>query len=261
MKQLVLDLIRSKHLDRKSREPRIFSPLLCVALVIGLIAHLVGFIGFRVTTKSLPQSNSQAAFLKYTANNSLDELGIADENALLFDSAPLFIPTKWNAAQNLFTDIKTSGRTSFGQYEPAIDLLTDLAPVNLPLPREHYVTTPIDLLDSRYWTFFTDFGEFSQQVEPFADYDSFALVRNLNEVGTYVSQQLSARLNWDKEQLPERFAQFYILQSSAGFSLSGPTLGQSSGSVAFDQAAREWLKSPRTIAQLVPGYLEVSVYP
>ena len=111
MKQLVLDLIRSKHLDRKGREPRIFSPLLCVALVIGLIAHLIGFIGFRVTTKSLPQSNSQAAFLKYTANNSLDELGIADENALLFDSAPLFIPTKWNAAQNLFTDIKTSGRT------------------------------------------------------------------------------------------------------------------------------------------------------
>ena len=139
--------------------------------------------------------------------------------------------------------------------------MTDLAPVNLPLPREHYVTTPIDLLDSRYWAFFTDFGVLSEQVKPFADSDSVALVRNVNELGTYESQRLSARLNWDKEQLPEGFAQFYILQSSAGFNLSGPTLGQSSGSIAFDQAAREWLKSPKTIAQLVPGYLEISVYP
>ena len=209
----------------------------------------------------MPQSNSQAAFLKYTANNSLDELGIAEENALLFDSAPLFIPTKWNAAQNLFTDIKTSGRTSLGQYEPAIDLLADLAPVNLPLPREHYVTTPIDLLDSRYWAFFTDFGVLSEQVKPFADSDSVALVRNVNELGTYVSQQLSARLNWDKEQVPEGFAQFYLLQSRAGVNLSGLILAQSSGSVAFDQAARDWLQSPETTAQLVSGYLEVSVYP
>ena len=101
----------------------------------------------------------------------------------------------------------------------------------------------------------------SEQVEPFADSDSVALVRNVNEVGTYVSQQLSARLNWDKEQVPKGFAQFYLLQSSAGVNLSGLILAQSSGSVAFDQVARDWLQSPKTIAQLVSGYLEVSVYP
>lgn len=261
MKRIVLNLIRTKYSDRKSREPKIFTPLLCVALVLGLIVHLIGFLGFRVATKSLPESYSQAAFLQYTANNSVAALGMAEENALLFDSAPLFIPTKWNAAQSLVTNIETTGRTSLGQYEPAIDLLTDLAPVNLPLPREHYVTTPIDLLDSRYWRFFTDFGVLSEQVEPFADSDSVALVRNVNEVGTYVSQQLSARLNWDKEQVPKGFAQFYLLQSSAGVNLSGLILAQSSGSVAFDQVARDWLQSPKTIAQLVSGYLEVSVYP
>ena len=117
------------------------------------------------------------------------------------------------------------------------------------------------LPDSRYWRFFTDFGVLSEQVEPFADSDSVALVRNVNEVGTYVSQQLSARLNWDKEQVPKGFAQFYLLQSSAGVTLSGLILAQSSGSVAFDQVARDWLQSPKTIAQLVSGYLEVSVYP
>ena len=223
MKRIVLEFFRSKYLDPKSRKPRLFTPLFCIALLLGLIVHVIGFLGFRVATNSLPESYSQAAFLQYNASNTVAALGMAEENALLFDSAPLFIPTKWNAAQNLFTDIKTSGRSSLGQYEPAIDLLTDLAPVNLPLPREHYVTKPIDLLDSRYWAFFTDFGEFSQKVEPFADSDSFALVRNLNEVGTSVSQQLYARLNWDEEQLPEGFAQFYILQSSAGFTLSGHT--------------------------------------
>ena len=59
----------------------------------------------------------------------------------------------------MVSSIKKSSNTSLGEYEPAIDLLTDLAPVNLPLPREHYVVAPIDLLDSKYWLFFFDFGE------------------------------------------------------------------------------------------------------
>ena len=261
MKRIVLEFFRSKYLDRKSRKPRLFTPLFCVALVLGVIVHVIVFVAFRVTTNTLPQNYSQTAFLQYTGNNSAAAQGQTKENALLFDSAPLFIPTKWNAAQNLVSSVKKSSNTSLGEYEPAIDLLTDLAPVNLPLPREHYVAAPIDLLDSKYWLFFFDFGVFPQQVEPFADSDSVALIRSVNEVSTYVSQQLTARLNWDKDQYPEGVARFYILQSRAGFNLSGPILSQSSGSLAFDEAALGWLQSPKTIAQLVPGYLEVSVYP
>ncbi|MDP4879840.1 MAG: hypothetical protein NWR36_08140 [Opitutales bacterium] len=105
---------------------RFLSPVLSVALMVGIAVHLAGFLIFRVVSNPLPTRDDRAAFVRYVSAGSLAGDLALEEQAQLFDSAPLFVPTQWNAAQNVSLAQRDRVRERFPEFEPAIDLLKAL---------------------------------------------------------------------------------------------------------------------------------------
>jgi hypothetical protein len=185
-----------------------------------------------------------------------DEL---EEQAALFDSAPLFIPTRWNASRSI--DLVQLSRVSgkFPEFEPEINLLTALQPSSLPVAQDFNVDEPLDLLNSRFWRFFSGFG---QSTDLIGALPSSLPVAEVSVVGDF-SRRLSIPVKLDYVTIaavPQPAV--YFLRTSVGWGeLGASTLGQSSGNEAFDRAVGEWLRLPEILGQLPKGYLSITVYP
>ena len=176
---------------------------------------------------------------------------------MLFDSAPLFIPTRWNAAQEIFEVRHAAARGHFPDFEPEIDLLTTLKSSGLPVPAKVPVVDPIDLLASSYWDFFEGFGSSDTPVAQFPDSQSVVVVSVAG--GESLPLQIEAN-GFEAPPLANPVICFMRVDSVA-CERGAPILGRSSGSDSFDRAVMSWLKLPDVVAQLPIGYLEVTVYP
>ena len=126
---------------------RILSPFSYVLILLGVFAHLVGFLVFRVDSNSLPTREAMSPFLQFVSPSTLLSGAVLEEQAALFDSAPLFVPGKWNASHNLRPLSRERTLLSFSAYgEPQSDFSTALISEGLPVGLESAVTEPADLL-------------------------------------------------------------------------------------------------------------------
>lgn len=136
------------------RSQRVVSPLLRLALLLGVALHLAGFLLFRVISSPLPERAATPPFVQYVSADSLANDTELEEQAALFDSAPLFIPTRWNASQSSPVYLGDAARGQFPEFEPEIDLLAELQPSSLLVAADLQVNAPIDLLASQFWRLF-----------------------------------------------------------------------------------------------------------
>lgn len=242
------------------RSQKMVSPLLWLGLLGGVVFHLVGFLVFRVVSSPLPDREATHPFVEYVSAGSLASDRELEEQAALFDSAPLFIPTRWNASQAMGFDFGDATLGQFPEFEPAVEPLLELQPSSLVVADDFEVNEPIDLLASRFWRFFTSFAESAQPVVVFPDAGPVAEVWG---VGQSLAQPFSipVELDFTTSAPVSRPVWYYLRISGSGLVLSEPTLGQSSGNEDFDRAAAEWLKRPEVFAQLPRGYLLIKVFP
>jgi len=125
------------------RSPEMISPLLRVSLLLGVALHLAGFLIFRVVSSPLPDRVATGPYVEYVSAGSLANDRELEELAALFDSAPLFIPTRWNASQVLLVDSKDKMQGQFPEFEPEIQLLTELQPSSFLVPQNIAVDKPL----------------------------------------------------------------------------------------------------------------------
>ena len=136
---------------------RILSPFSYVLILLGVGAHLVGFFVFRVVSNPLPTREAIPPFVQFVSPSTLVSGAVLEEQAALFDSAPLFVPGKWNASHNLRPISRERTLLSFSAYgEPQSDFSTALITEGLPVGLESAVTEPADLLALRYWDLLKD---------------------------------------------------------------------------------------------------------
>ena len=102
------------------RSQKMISPLLQLALLLGVLFHLVGFLIFRVVSSPLPDRALSQPYVEYVSAGSLASDRELEEQLALFDSSPLFIPTRWNAAQVPSVDLGQTQRIRFPEFEPEI---------------------------------------------------------------------------------------------------------------------------------------------
>ncbi len=246
----------------KQKSQRFLSPVLRVALLAGVAVHLAGFLIFRVVSNPLPVREEQAPFIEYVSADSMAGDVALEEQAQLLDSAPLFVPTQWNAAQQIPLVQRDRVRERFPEFEPEIDLLSALKPSSLAVASTsgEGVAAPIDLLASRYWAFFQGFGESGAPLPVYPDAGHVAEVTVLG-ASSSASFSLDSEFDFVDASPVDRPVLFYLRVSGSGLVVGAPTVGESSGNEVFDVAAREWLMQPRTLGQLPAGYLSVEVYP
>lgn len=254
----------TRSINQGARERRhLISPVLHLALLLGVLAHLSGFLLFRVISNPLPDRVVEPAFVSFIDADSLvDDVGL-EEQATLFDSAPLFIPGRWSASS-----LETTGQDiGFGQvfpdFEPALDILGELKPGPISLFDGFEVKGPEDLLELRFWDLLQGFGQGEAEVVPFVDWEALAEVRVIG--GPSEAPARAQSLTWNAGSLEalfvsERPVVFLLGMSAPGIAIGAPTLKQSSGVDEIDSAAREWLLNPATLSNLPEGFLEVRCF-
>lgn len=237
---------------------RILSPFSYVLILLGVCAHLVGFFVFRVLSNPLPTREAIPPFVQFVSPSTLVSGAVLEEQAALFDSAPLFVPGKWNASHNLRPLSRERTLLSFSAYgEPQSDFSTALITEGLPVGLESAVTEPADLLALRYWDLFRGVGQTASFVEELEDTGVFVEVRTIEG---RVVQTVSAELAVLSMQAIQPTTYFQRVEAG-GRVLGRPTLSVSSGDSTFDTAAYTWLVESGFSAGLPAGFFEIRVYP
>jgi len=238
---------------------KVFSRVLLVCLLLGVALHLAGFIIFRVVYRDLPSREDRRPFVRFETLGPAEEgTGLAEQAALL-DSAPLFIPTRWNAAQSARGPSMETRVKVFDPFAPAINLLADLGPGQFMVSGTTGVNGPEDLLASRFWRFFSDFAERPPLTEPFA---STGIVAEVVPFDSEAAAPLRLPVDLGRELVvPVARPVEYHFRPDYGAPGSEPFLARSSGNDEFDAATREWLTRPDVVARLPQGYSSITVYP
>lgn len=244
------------NVNGKRRE-RALSPVLRLSLLLGVLVHLAGFFVFRVLSNPLPIQEETRPFVQYVSPESLGQGAVLEEQAVLFDSAPLFVPGIWNAAHNLDLPSSDRGLLRFPLYLPPMDVAGSLLPEGLLADQAYEVSSAGDLLDLRYWDLFDGVGLGRSVVAPLPTTGVFAEVRSLK---SGLVETLSTDLDILSLQATRPVHVFMRIEPD-GRLLSGPTLSSRSGDTVFDEAAVEWLSRPDVVGRLPTGYQEIRIYP
>jgi len=254
------------HNYRKSRAwlRQLASPVFLVALAFGIFLHLAGFLVFRVVTSELPTPQEKAPFVNYVTPELMASDPELEEQATLLDSAPLFIPSEWTTTRQLVVLGRDSVGDGFSEFEPQINLDRELKPNGLTEVDAGTVVAPVDLLALRFWNLFAYLGRTDPEPVPFAAAGPSAKIQVL-EHGSDRQELNGGEMDVELDMVPAallvRPMRLLVLVSGAGRVLSGPTMMQSSGDVAFDEAVLDWARRPDVAARLPVGYLEIEVYP
>jgi len=236
-----------------------FSPLAAAALLGGVAAHVLGFLVFRIETRPLPETRRARPFLVYADLEGGEASGRMAERARLSDAAPLFVPTRWNASQQVDFRTRAPAARPLDAFEPPVAPAEALRPDTLTLPGDPGVEGPADLLRTEFWRLFDDFAVTPSTPEPLGGEGPVAEVTEMEASGAPL-RWLEARFDHGASELPSRPAEF-LVRVGAGGLVSGPRLARGSGSDVFDRAARAWLAEARTADRLPAGYLRVRVFP
>ena len=233
-------------------------PLALRCLFVGFIAmqsylfFVAGMPGIQ-NSKAIPPD----PFLKFVPLQAVSEYDATSEQAMLFDTAPIFIPTRWNAIQQKQIRKPVSIPSALSDFEPEIDLYDQMSAAAALEPNSGSVESPPDLLSPRFFELFKSDLELPEGMQPFSDSTPTAYYRNADSkwLPLPIVPDLSST------SILASPVTFYVNISSSRAQDALPRQANESGVVAFDRAAQKWLSSPEVLAQLPIGYSEVVVYP
>ena len=233
------------------------SPRALIAVFLGIFLHIFGYLAFRAVPKPILIKEKSSPFVQYVSSQGLLEGSALDEHAVLFDSAPLFIPGRWNSAHKFVLPSRVLPFSSFSAYEPEISFSEALLLDDLPSRQSYPVNSPVDLLAWPYWDLFRGFGGELMEIQEFESTGSFMEVCFLNGE---VLRVLPVRIDL-VSMLAELPVKYYLRIDESGRSIGRPVLASSSGDVAFDGAAYTWIVESGLSAGLPAGLFEMSIYP
>lgn len=235
------------------------SLLLRVGLWTAIGLHLLVLLLFRMGSNYLPDSEPSKPYVTFVSEKSFAKDVELEEYAMLFDSAPLFIPTRWNASQLVEVDFESVSLGQFPEFEPKIELLSELQPNGLLIADNYRVNKPSDLLASRFWRFFEGFGQSTETVQAF---EQTVPVAEVSVIGKSLNPAVSLEVDLESAasfSIP-RPVSYTVRRLNEGLIWGTPTLVETSGNEAFDRSVARWLQRPDVLAQLPVGYLSIRVF-
>lgn len=230
-----------------------------VGLFIVVILHVLVLFLFRIKTNHPANHELQKPYVTFVSDVSFSQDAELEEYAMLFDSAPLFIPTRWNAAQLVNVDFKNVSLRQFAEFEPTFELFNQLKPEGLLRADEYKIEKPADLLVSRFWSFF---GEFGRSTNLPVSFEATNPVAEVSVIGQPENAPVLMKVDMKP---PGTFpitdpVSYTIRRTTASPVWGAPVLLETSGNEALDQSIKQWLQQPEILSQLPIGYLMVRVF-
>ncbi len=236
-------------------------PVFRIALILGVLVHLAGFFIFRIERQELPHMETPEPFVNF---QSYTEGGGAEslfEQAELLDTAALFMPSPYSDHFEQYSILGRAAEIRFERFDPEIQIIKQLAPesgISPDLPSTH---KPEDLLNNRYWNFFSTVGMRSTRPVDAVSEDSPLILLRYTSAGIQaVSTESLPVFNAASGRLLSDPLEIYFSIDLRGFR-SWPVVKQTSGSAAFDNEALEWLRQPSIRARLDSGDYLLRLFP
>lgn len=237
--------------------------LLKVALVVGILAHLAGFAAFRVVDTATPTVTRQEAFVRFDNLTSQNRDRFFEEQAMLLDSEPLFLPTQWNYAARVRTETPRILPQSL-PFEPfsetirlrRVDFFGD-RPVETPINSPRLIA---DIIRDR-GDVLASVTVSPEPETPLSERIAFLRFQRIGG-GELVIERIVRR---EGETLPV-YEQLWqpvelLIQIDAGGKVDQPVMISTSGSEEQDGRILEWLVDPETIRGVPSGYYRVVAGP
>ena len=212
------------------------------------------------------QFSETGSHFQFIQESGLEDLYRGTANLELFDTAPIFIPTRWNYASTVFPERRISSDAEFVSFEPVIEIKKSIQlnrsevnseTLNYSILYENTFFDPrlLELLAPSLKR--TDNGKrFSNnptlRVEIIESYD---VAKFSGEAIVEFDYEL------DKDALLSNLDPMIIFLRNESALLAQPKVYQSSLSEIFDEQILEWLNQPRHIALLPKGFLKLTFYP
>jgi len=243
----------------KQRRWRIMAGLV---LLVGVVTHVILFSLVEVRLGFGPDFEQKAPFIGYQKRTQQRD-SILLERAILFDSEPLFVPTKWNSASDLNEVARLKDETElFGLFDAVIHLEAGaIDGVNAAWSkRRKSQVRPVDRLDKVMLPPLESLG-----VEAEAG-DSFPLRGARIEVYSMVSGS-TRRVYVDEIGLDAIKTQqlwspaIYYLVVDTELGLLPPLRTNSTGDEGLDNELMDYLGSEEFRGKIGSGYFRVEVGP
>ena len=189
--------------------------------------------------------------------------GVSDadfiESLDLFDSAPLFVPTKWNHASNIIPKKKNSYLSNFPEFNPKIDLNKQLS---LSIMGDQFPATKRDKSFSKGMVDLRILG-LSEHKEPLfkENRESVVQVEALNQDHISGNKLLFFPYQISFNPAIDKSDPVILLLKNYNVLKSNPLLFRSSTVDEFDSKVLAWANNSSVIAKLPRGLLKLTFYP
>ena len=245
--------------DRNLNSPSLF---LRGAVIIGLVLHAIVFLVFRVISHPGSTIEFREPSLRIPIRAQDRVHPVIWEQSLLFDSAPLFMPTEWNVSARTDNLYEVERLTPLFSFFPAQISLTDsrLQPVPHTVAESDLPDSPRDLLTEGFWQLFRTLERGKLIPGKAVLRDGFVRVIDWQNHELRLHEPLEldlvenlGRPLWNPVE---------IAVDIDGANLVGqPLLLQGSGSQEIDEAITEAVTTPEFLGKLRSGYFKVEAGP
>ena len=230
-----------------------------IALIIFCLFYFIRF-----DTPLNFQFSETGSDFQFIQEGNLEDLYSSTAALELFDTAPIFIPTRWNYGSTVFPKKRVLSDAEFVSFAPQVELEE-----SVNLNRMELNTETVDkgilyentFFDPRLLALFTPTLNESERnflnnrilrVEIIESYDAAEFRKGA--IIDYVYE-----LNEDP--LLSNLDPMIIFLRNKNTLAINPKVYQSSLSELFDEQILEWLNQPRHIALLPKGFLKLTFYP
>ncbi|MGA2053276.1 MAG: hypothetical protein ABSH19_08195 [Opitutales bacterium] len=233
----VPDRLPSSHRTHGSTRTR---PYFLFAIIIALIAHIVGLGLICITGAPGVPVRFPPAYVHYASNAGLRADAALREQALLFDSEPLFLPTPWNYASRAGLSQPVRLAPLFADYVANVT-----APSQSDFPLQASAPgdlDPLAALQPGRWNFLAVFGQASDHSAKLAPRGALLRVVRL-DAGAGPAGSVVIEQTWPAAEAPDAGqslwgpATFQLVFTETG-AVGAPLLINSSGLYTVDDALR-----------------------
>ena len=232
-----------------------------ISILGGLILHIGVFYFIRIEFPSSRSAPEDPVHVHYVGNSGIRLNPALGEQAFLQDSAPLFMPTKWNLVSQMDDVASLREATEvFSQYEPVLTL-SDSSPATFSLLPSESVPPEIALPEGPAF-YLARFGRQPKDPLPGIFSESSLQSTLLGEAVDH-TLRLSALPDSLRQLSPETLwpPVWFYLHLVHGSPLGKPVISGSSGFTDWDQALQAYIGSLDYYRSLKSGYYRITVYP
>jgi hypothetical protein len=236
-------------------------PIAFISIVGGILAHLSVFLFVHIEVPTIPAEPVDMVSVQYVGDLGIRANPALREQALLLDSAPLFMPTRSNLVSQMDDVASLREATEvFSPYPPSLTL-PESSPGSFPIVSNDGLFSNAFLPGGPTF-FLSRFGR--EPAEPLSGLASEPSVQP-QRLGGMVNRTLRSTALPDalRRRSPKTlWAPLNIyLHLVNGMPLGQAVIAESSGFSDWDQAVQDFVGSLDYYRSLKSGYYRITVYP